>query len=114
MRIFRDIILPMVLFFSASANSTYKDTFNVKVDLLSAWSISGAVLVQTDPRPNITGLSCSNDYWLILNKVDLGYDAMFSMLLVAQTMQTPIIVRAENNGNNQFCHLSRVITLPSH
>lgn len=98
--------------FSSSLCSAYIDTVNVKIKRISAYSLNnGNILVQTEPRHNMEGLSCTNDYWLVLAQSDPGFENTLSMLLTAQTAQIEVIVRAENNGASAFCLLSRLTTV---
>ncbi len=91
------------------ANAAYKDTIGVKVKLISSYvTNNGNVLVQTDPKPDISGLNCTDDYWLVLAKGDPGFEGALSMLLAAYSTQTNLIVRAEENTGTTFCTLSRV------
>lgn len=111
---FKALILVLICtFLSVFANADYIDTDNVTVELISVWSNDGGLLVQTSPKPNISTLSCTNDYWLVLQKDEGGYEAILSMLLAAQLAKTKITVRAEDNGGEVFCKLSRVITKAS-
>lgn len=87
-----------------------KETSNVKVEMLSVWTNSGDILVQTSPKPDISGLTCTNDYWLMLDKVELGHQEVLSMLLSAQISKIKLTVRAEDNNGHEFCRLSRIIT----
>ena len=100
-----------ILLFHFSTEAAWKDTHNVEVKLISVWASNGGVLVQTNPKPNIEGLSCSDNYWLSLGKSSEGYDALLSLLLTAQASKQKITVRANNNGSEPFCRLERVIIL---
>ncbi len=90
--------------------AAYKESADLRVVMVSVWSQNGDVLVQTDPRPDISGLTCSSDHWLVLNQGEPGYQAALSLLLAAQSTRTSVVVRAEDNSGSQFCKLSRVIT----
>ncbi|GAB4193537.1 MAG: hypothetical protein Tsb002_24090 [Wenzhouxiangellaceae bacterium] len=104
------IVLGVVIWaFSPSiVSAAFKDTDNVTVELISVWVASGDILVQTNPKPDITGLGCTNDFWLTLDKDDLGYEATLSMLLSAQVSRKNIIVRADDTLGGEFCRLTRV------
>jgi len=91
----------------------FKDTSNVTVALISVWTNNGDVLVQTNPRPDISGLTCTNDYWLRLNKSEVGFDATLAMLLSAHAAKHNISVSAQDNDGDDFCRLRRVIILPN-
>ncbi len=99
-------ILPSLVF---AAN---RDTANTYVKQISVWGHSGGVLIQMNPRPNIEGLGCTDDYWLRLNKSDEGYETMLSMLIAAQVTNKPILVRAEDDGDSTqpYCRLQRIIS----
>ena len=87
----------------------YKDTGNVTIKLVSVWTDSGDILVQTNPRHDISGLNCSSDYWLKLNKSNPGYEGALSILLSAQATQSKVTVRAYDDQGTDFCRLDRVI-----
>ncbi len=108
-------IIATILFVVTSAQSmaAYKDSNNVKIKLISVWSQNGNILVQTSPKPNISDLTCTNDYWVTLDKNDLGYQATLSLLLSAQVTQRGVTVRVDDSSGSQFCKLTRVITLDS-
>ena len=110
---FKLIILILAVVFSRFANALYKDTNNVKVKLISVWTSSGDILVQTEPRANIEGLTCTKDYWLILEKNTEGFESTLSMLLTAQTSKQSILISAIDNADNDYCKIRRVITLGS-
>ena len=80
-----------------------------KVEFISVTTTDGNILVQTNPKHDITGLNCTSDYWLVLKKTEPGYEAALSMLLSAQVTQKNVVFRAEDD-NGQFCKLARVIT----
>ncbi len=111
MRVSKIVFLLSMMFLSHAAMAAYKDTSNVTIQLISVWTSSGDILVQTNPKPDITGLTCTNDYWLTLDKDDLGYQATLSMLLSAQATQRKVNISAQDNNGDQFCKLRRVITL---
>ena len=104
------IILTAMMTFGTQGAT--KDSSNVKVQLLSAWASSGGILLQTNPKHSIAGLSCTNDYWLELDKNQSGYQAILSMLLSAQATQKTITVRAVDDNSSDFCRLERVIITP--
>ena len=87
---------------SSLASAAYKDTGNVKVQLISAWASEGGILLQTNPQHSIEGLSCESSYWLKLNVDQPGYSAIVSMLLSAQATQRPITVRAVDDQGTDF------------
>ena len=103
------VILFLLFYFSTSFTSiaATKDT-EAKVEFLSVWTSNGELLVQTNPKHDITGLDCTNNYWLTLKKSEPGYEATLSILLSAQITQNNVVFRAEG-GNGEFCRLTRVI-----
>jgi len=103
------ILMAMII---CGTQATTKDSNNVKVQLVSAWASSGGILLQTNPKHSISGLSCTSDYWLELDKNQPGYQAILSMLLSAQATQKTITVRAVDDNSSNFCRLERVITTP--
>ena len=98
---------------SFNGNADYKDTGNVTIQLVSVWTVSGDILVQTKPKHSITGLGCSSDYWLKLSKTAAGYKGTLSMLLSAQASQSKVTIRAVDDQGTDFCRLDRVITQAS-
>ena len=104
------IFVALIVGFMGSAQAAYKDSSDVKVKLISVWSLSGGVLLQTEPKPDISGLTCSNDYWLVLSTTAAGYQPTIAMLMAAQATGKSITVRAEDNSGNEFCLLSRIIS----
>ncbi len=105
-------LLLIGLLLSAPVYAAQLDSSNVKVQLISVWASSGDVLLQTNPRHNIAGLACSNDFWLVLDKDQLGYEGILSLLLSAQAQQSNITVRAVDDIGSNFCRLERVVTQP--
>ncbi|WP_218418481.1 hypothetical protein [Alteromonas lipotrueae] len=103
-----------LLFISDCAlGASYKDTDNVNIHLISVWTSNGEVLVQTNPKHDVSGLSCTNNFWLVLKKDSAGYEATLSMLLSAQATRTNVTVRASDDNSNDFCRLSRLVLKPS-
>ena len=111
MKLANTLALVFMMAMSIFAHAAYKDTNSVKVNQISVWTNTGSILVQTTPRPDISGLNCSNDYWLVLDKNDAGYQAALSMLLSAQATQKSVNVSAEENGGGECCRLRRVVNL---
>jgi len=108
-RVMTLLFTPLVFMSTHTVAANWKDTNDVKIKLISVWTANGDVLIQTEPRHNISGLNCTNDYWLTLNKNEPGFQATLSMLLSAQATQKPVLVRAQGEGG-EFCRLTRVIT----
>ena len=105
-------LIYIFIFISASSIANNKDTHNSYVNQISVWGNSGDILIQMEPRPNIEGLSCTDDYWLRLRKNDEGFESMLSLLIASQMANKAISVRAEddNAGSQSYCRLQRVIT----
>lgn len=103
------IISILAITLACFAHADYKDTSNIKIELVSVWTTSGDILVQTSPKHNIQGLGCSSDYWLKLSQTAQGYDGTLSMLLSAQSTQAKVTVRAYDDQGTDFCRLDRVI-----
>ena len=99
----------LAIAFVGFAHSDYVDTSNLKIELISVWTTSGDILVQTNPKHNIQGLACTSDYWLKLSETALGYDGTLSMLLSAQATQAKVTIRAIDDQGTDFCRLDRVI-----
>lgn len=96
------------LLWGSAAVANTLDSSGLTIKLLSVWADDGGVLVQTEPKHSIEGLSCTGDYWLRLSKDAAGYEALLSVLLSAQATQSKITVRAGESGS-EFCNLERVI-----
>lgn len=111
MNTLKSVIITILFAISTQSVAAYKDSNNVKIKLISVWSQNGNILVQTDPKTNISGLSCTNDYWVTLDKNDLGYQATLSLLLSAQATQRDVIIRADDGFGSEFCKLTRVVTV---
>ena len=86
-----------------------KSTDNVKVTMISIMTGTGDVIVQTTPRPNVGGLKCTSDFWLVLGGQQGGFKATLSMLLTAQAANLKVEVTAQDSGS-KFCYLKRLIT----
>jgi len=106
----KNLIILLTLILVNGSYADYKDTNNVKIQLVSVWTESGDILVQTSPKHDISGLGCGSDYWLKLSKTAIGYDGTLSMLLSAQATQAKVTVRAHDDQGTDFCRLGRVIT----
>jgi len=101
----KKIISILAITLASFAQGDYQDTSNLKIELISVWATSGDILVQTKPKHNIQGLSCTSDYWLKLSETAAGYDGTLSMLLSAQATQTTVTVRAYDDQGTDFCKL---------
>jgi hypothetical protein len=101
------VVLSLLLPFTALAARV--DTSDVVVKLVSVDIVSGIVLVQTHPRPNISGLSCTNNFWLRLPHGDNGSNAALSILLTTKATEMKVIVTAEDNDGSEYCKLSRIV-----
>ena len=106
----KKFVLILAITIASFAYGDYKDTGNVKIELVSVWTENGDILVQTKPKHSIQGLVCTSDYWLKLNKTAIGYEGTLSMLLSAQATQATVTVRAYDDQGTDFCRLDRVIT----
>jgi len=96
-------------FFSANAPAASATTTNVSVELISAIVAKDYVLVQTFPRPNISTVSCTNDYWLVLHSTLDNYDEIYTQLMMAQANGKKIDVSIDDsNIDPTFCRLTRV------
>ncbi len=105
------VIISTSLILASHFSAAGVQTKNVEVALLSlSLNSNGNILVQTSPRPNLTGLTCTNSYWLVLGSDEVGFETSVSMLLSAQATKNPIDITAENNGSSDYCLLRRVIT----
>lgn len=113
MNFLKKIVIAAAMFMSIpNSFSATKDTLNVEVSLLSVWTTAnGNVLVQTNPRHSMEGLTCSNNYWLVLAKGDIGFETTLTMLLASQAKGSKVHITASDNGGSDFCLLSRVTTL---
>ena len=105
----KKLLFLLATFVVSTTYADYRDTGNVTIKLVSVWTDSGDILVQTNPRHDISGLNCSSDYWLKLNKSNSGYEGALSILLSAQATQSKVTVRAYDDQGTDFCRLDRVI-----
>ena len=101
----KKIISILAITLASFARADYKDTSNIKIELISVWTASGDILVQTKPIHSIQGLACTSDYWLKLSETAAGYDGTLSMLLSAQATQATVTVRAYDDQGTDFCKL---------
>ncbi|AJQ94135.1 hypothetical protein [Gynuella sunshinyii] len=107
----KKILISLFMLLSINVLAAYKDSDDVKIQLISVVSSSGDILVQTNPEHSIEGLGCTNNFWLTLDSNEPGYQAVLSLLLSAQVTQRNVTVRARDSGG-EHCVLERVITKP--
>ena len=105
----KKIISILAITLASFSHADYNDTNNITIELISVWTTSGDILVQTKPKHNIQGLGCSSDFWLKLNKTAGGYDGTLSILLSAQATQSKVIIRDYDDQGTDLCRLDRVI-----
>ena len=101
----KKIISILAITLASFSHADYNDTNNIKIELVSVWTTSGDILVQTNPKHTIQGLSCTSDYQLKLSETAVGYDGTLSMLLSAQATQATVTVRAYDDQGTDFCKL---------
>ncbi len=102
-------LLSLLMFLiSLNAYSGTLDTPNVKVKYISAFADYDYIMVHTDPQPNISGLSCSDSFWLLLYDTGGNFGVASSLLEHAQKSHYKVTVTAEDNGSNQYCKLNRI------
>ncbi|WP_072682473.1 hypothetical protein [Arcobacter sp. LA11] len=82
-------------------------TTNVKINMISTYS-DGIAHVQTIPRHDITGLSCTNDYWAILDTNKPESKAIYSALIAAKMADKQIHIEVNDTGSDTFCNLHRI------
>lgn len=99
----------LMLFSTLTMAASHKDTSDVNIELVSVWTSDGDVLVQTNPRHDISGLTCTDNYWLVLDKSAIGYETTLSMLLAAQASSAKVTVRASDDNSHNICRLSRLV-----
>ena len=89
--------------------SAATNTANVTIELVSVYSDSNVLYVQTSPRHSLDS-GCTSDFWLSVSTNAANFDAMLSAILTAQAQQSTVTVTAENDNaqRNQFCKLSRI------
>jgi len=58
----KKIISILAITLASFSHADYNDTNNIKIELVSVWTTSGDILVQTNPKHTIQGLSCTSDY----------------------------------------------------
>ncbi|MFT5210359.1 MAG: hypothetical protein ACI9CE_002084 [Flavobacterium sp.] len=97
------MLFPVSLF----AATTLTSGTITKID---ATSYSGDIKVQLTPRPNIVGLTCPSDFWLILKSDGPNYKQMVASLLTARAADFDVQIGADDtNLTGDFCELSRLI-----
>ena len=106
------VLVSFLFCWSINSFAEYKDSGDVKVEFISVWSSTGDTLIQTSPRHDISGLSCTDNYWLVLDKSKGGFEPALALLMSAQASGARIVVRYDDEGGGKFCRLSRVITKP--
>lgn len=87
-------------------------TASVKIKRIdAAQGAGGAIRIHTEPRPNISILGCSSDFWLVLKPDVHLFEETYAILLSAKLSNSIVSVVADDGGNSglDFCNLSRVI-----
>jgi len=97
-----------ILAVNTSLFAATKDTIDVVVTQLSSNFDQTHILVQTTPRPDISGLNCTNNYWLILNNSAISSKNMLTLLLTAHATGKKVIVHSSDINNSEFCQLQRI------
>ena len=106
------IIMLILVIVLTTTNTFAANTLtpNVKITKIDAVSYNGDIRVQTAPRPNITGLACTSDFWLVIRAGTASYDVLVSLALAAKFDGTNISVGADDtNLTGGFCELSRLV-----
>lgn len=104
----RKAILIVAIFCCSNAIGAVQSTSDLFVELISVFN-SGTIYVQTNPRHDLTGLTCTSDFWLELPAVGTApHDAMLATLLAAHHSGAKVIITADDSGGGQFCRLDRV------
>lgn len=97
------MLFPVSLF----AATTLTSGTITKID---ATSYSGDIKVQLTPRPNIVGLTCPSDFWLILKSDGPNYKQMVASLLTSKAAGFDVQLGADDtNLTGSFCELSRLV-----
>jgi len=104
------LLIAASIVFSCSALAANTLTTGVKVTKIDATTYNGDIKVQTAPRPNIAGLACSSDFWLILRADSANYKQLLAALLTAKAADFTVSIGADDtNLTGNFCELSRFI-----
>ncbi len=104
--------LSMIVLFGSVAHAGSVQSNDLQVTIVSAYSDGRSILVQTEPRPDITGLTCNNNFWLVLEGSELGFDTIVSFILTAHATGKRVQITAEDNGGSDFCKLTRITLMP--
>ena len=102
------VALSFLLLVSSASFSAGKNLTNLKVQMLSAHDHVALILVQTNPRPDLSGLSCTSDFWLTLAKNTENYEEIYSMLLAASVSQQNLFIGIEDVAGEEACRIRRV------
>jgi len=97
-------------FFAPPSSAATLGTAGVKVSLISLRD-SGEVLIQTTPKHLVSGLGCSNNFWLVLDSSLPTFKTTYAMLLLARITKAQVIVVADDKISGAFCHLSRFVLM---
>ena len=84
-------------------------TQDVAVKYVSVMAVDGQVHVQTLPRHTISSLSCTSNFWAILDKSASGYAEILATVKDAQLDTRPIDITVDDNTSSQFCRITRVV-----
>ena len=105
------IFVLLIAFIPSVCFGANKTTNDVKITIISSDIGQTHILLQTDPRPDISGLGCTNNYWLMLynNNGDAAFKTILSMLLTAHATGKNVSVVSDDNNGGEFCKLSRLI-----
>lgn len=103
----RVLVVMMCTCCSVSVYAAELSSNDLHVDIVSIYD-HGHIYVQTSPRHDITGLDCTNDYWMGIATTTPAYDALLASLLAAQQSSSKVTVTVNDDGTSQFCNLARL------
>lgn len=109
-RLAQSLLIALSVIFSANAFAANTLTSGVKITKIDATTYNGDIKVQTSPRPNISGLACTSDFWVVLRADSANYKSLLAALLTAKAADFTVSVGADDvNPVGTFCEFSRLI-----
>lgn len=100
----------LVITFIEGSYAANTVTNNVTISKIDATKYNGDIRVQTEPRPNISGLACTSNFWLVLKPSNPSFEEIYAFLLSAKISNLTVTVGADDEIlTGQFCELSRLV-----
>lgn len=99
-----------LMFSSSAAFAANTLTSGVKITRIDATAASGNIRVQTEPRPDVSGLGCGTDFWLVLRADSPNYKQLVAAVLTAKAADFTGTVGADDTTiTDGFCEFSRFV-----